>query len=113
MSFPDLHGYELDSQLYSAARLVVLWFSKIERELGLWRQIQVTLVGARLNAANFELERGFPALRSCEISERPTPKGNRKVFLITFVKGQISFECEDIAYAEFSRKIRSLPDSNQ
>ena len=47
MDFPDLSGYGLESHIYSAARLVVLWFSKVDRQLELWRQIQVTLVNAR------------------------------------------------------------------
>lgn len=112
MGLPDFRGYNLDSQIYStASRLIVLWFSKMDYELERWRQIQVTLVNARLSMANMEIARGFPPLRSCELSRKPTAKGNRKLFAIHFDSGEISFECEEITCSEFSRKVRVLRES--
>lgn len=107
MDSPDLRGYDLESQICStASRLVVLWFSKLEHEAERWRQIQVTLIGARLSMANLKIVHGFPPLRSCEISERPTAHGNRIQFSIYFEEGEISFECENMVFSEYARNIK-------
>jgi len=110
MDFPDLSGYGLESHIYSAARLVVLWFSKVDRQLELWRQIQVTLVNARLSMANVEIVGGFPTLKSCRASKKPIPGTYRTELLICFDKGELAFECEAITFTELSRKIRFLPE---
>ena len=112
MELPDLRGYELESHIYSApGRLVIVWFSKIEQEAECWRQIQVTLVGAKLSMVNLEIAQCFPPLSSYKISEKSTAQGSRVEFEIIFDKGEICFECEDITYSEFSRKIRTLQGS--
>jgi hypothetical protein len=107
MAIPNFRGYQLESQMYSATtRLVVLWLSKIEEDR--WRQIQLTLISARLSFADVEIVQGFPTLRSCEITQEPAASGGRRLAL-NFAKGKMVFECEDIAYAEFSRKLRRMP----
>jgi hypothetical protein len=110
MALPDLSGYELESHIHSANRLVVLWFSKTDRQLELWRQIQVTLVNAQLSMANVEIVGSFPTLKYCRISEKPTQGGHRSELLICFDKGMLAFECEAITFTELSRKIRFLPE---
>src|SRR5579862_267043 len=112
MTIPNLRGYELENQIYSAmSRVIVLWFSKIERDAEEWKQIQITLIGARLETANLEIIQGFPPLKSCETSEKQTQQGKRIQFAIYFDKGVMSFECENIACSEYSRKIRVLRSS--
>lgn len=45
---PELSGFEMAAQIESTVdRLVILWFSKIDRDRSLWIQAQVTLVDAR------------------------------------------------------------------
>jgi hypothetical protein len=111
MDLPDLRGYELDSHIcWTPTRLAILWFSKTELEAQLWQQVQVTLVGARLSMASVEIVGGFPALKSYEVSERKTAQGNRLQFELRFDRGEMSFECESIAYSVFSREIRFVED---
>ena len=114
MDLQELRGYQLDNQIYWArGRLVIIWLSKIDRESQQWRQIQLTLVGAKLNEANVVIDQGFPPLISCEISEKSTVDGNRKQFTIHLDGGEISFQCEDIAYTEYSRRIRISSENYQ
>lgn len=106
VSLPDFRGYDMESQVYSSiSRLVVLWFSKIDRKAESWKQIQVTLVNAQLSMANVEIVQSLPPLRSCEATEIETEKGKKISFKVRFDAGELSFECEDIACTEFSRKI--------
>ncbi|MBM3650821.1 MAG: hypothetical protein FJX11_23850 [Alphaproteobacteria bacterium] len=88
----------------TADRLVILWFSKMDRDRGLWTQIQVTLVGARLKRANLEILDTLPQLRSYDIkvisSEPP-----RREFKLDFEPGSLCYECDDIVHSKFSRKI--------
>lgn len=106
MDLPDFRGYELENHIYSAAsRMVLMWFSRIDREAELWRQIQVTLVNAQLKAATFENVQGFPPLKRCEASPN-SDKANNWVFTVLFDAGAISFECEDITWSQFARKVR-------
>jgi hypothetical protein len=110
--FPDLTGYDLDHQVLSTgSRIIILWFSKIERETECWKQIQVTLVGARLNAANLEIFDGFPRMNSCVIYEMPAPRGTIMRLDIHFDAGEISFEFDKFGYSEYSRKINIIRGS--
>jgi hypothetical protein len=78
MELPDLRDYGLESEITSTTgRLVTLSFSKIEPEAERWRQMRLTLVGARLSMASLEIVQGFPPLRSCEASEKTTAHGRR------------------------------------
>jgi len=46
---PDLGGFEMATQIDSTVDgRVILWFFRIDRDRGLWIQVQVTLVGASL-----------------------------------------------------------------
>jgi hypothetical protein len=106
---PDFSGYELESHIYSSfSRIVVLWFGKIEPETESWRQIQVTLVNSRLRFANVEIAQSFPPMRSCEVFEIEGTQGKKLIFQIAFNAGEVSFECEDITYNQYSRRIRII-----
>jgi hypothetical protein len=109
MNFPDLRGYELENHIHTTVpRLVIIWFGKIEREAERWRQVQVTLIGARLNMADVEIVHGFPPLRSVDVSEMNTAGGKRIQIQLCFDGGEIAFECENFTYSEFSHKIQVL-----
>jgi hypothetical protein len=111
MDIPNLSGYELESHIcWTPIRLAILWFSKIERETQSWRQVQVTLVGARLSTASVEIMESFPHLISCEISDTQAAQVNRKQLQLRFDQGEMSFECEEVAYSVFSRQIRHIQD---
>lgn len=106
MDLPDFRGYELENHIYSAAsRVVLMWFSRIDREAKLWRQIQLTLVNAGLKMATFENMQGFPPLKRCEVSPSPG-KVDNWVFTVFFDAGSISFDCEDITWSQLARKVR-------
>ncbi len=114
MTLPDFRGFLLEGQIHAAGtRIIILWFSNIDHELESWRQIQVTLVGARLTAASVEIGTFFPPLRSCEISEKATPRGNRTQIAMTFDQGEMSFECEELVWSEFSRQVRFVRETGQ
>lgn len=107
MNTPDFTGFYFDGEIQSVEeRLTLLWFSKIDRELETWRQIQLTLVCAQLIAADVEINPGFPPFKSCDFSKKSTLHGDRTLIVLSFDKGQISFQCEDIICTEFHRKIR-------
>jgi hypothetical protein len=112
MTLPDLRGYELERQICSTAnRIIVLWFSKLDPEAGLWRQIQVSLVSARLSMASVEIAEGFPPLRSYKVAEKSTPRGDRIELSLYFDAGELSFECETATCSEYARKITSIRSS--
>lgn len=109
MNVPDFHGFQLEGRIYTGGtRLTILWFSRIDHELESWRQIQVTLVGARLVMADVKIGENFPPLVACVVAKMPTPRGERIQLAMSFERGQISFECDDMMCSEFSRKVRFL-----
>lgn len=113
MNVPDFHGFELENHIYSGgARVIILWFSRIDHELESWRQIQVTLVGARLVLADVKIERDFPALLACAASKESTPQGDRIKLEMSFERGAMRFECDDMTCSEFSRKVRFFRESS-
>lgn len=94
----------------TADRLVILWFSKIDRSRSRWIQVQVTLVNARLKQANLEILLAMPKLRSCEVR---TSDGNAKEFRSTFEPGSLCYECEDIVWSEFTRALHVAPEGSE
>jgi hypothetical protein len=93
-------------------RLVILWFSKIDRGRSLWIQVQVTLVNAQLKQASLEILHAMPKLRSCEIRTVGTDP-QRKEFKLDFKPGSLSYECDDIVCSEFTRRIHIAPEENK
>ena len=114
MATPDFRGFELEPHIDAAGgRITILRFSKSDRELHLWRQIQVTLVGARLAMADVKIGEFFPPLRSCDISKKPTPRGELTQLAINFEEGSLVYECDEAVCSEFSRKVRFSRESDQ
>lgn len=110
---PDLSGFELETRIESTVdRLVILWFSKMDRRRSLWIQAQVTLVGARLKQANLEILGTMPRLRSCE-ARTSSADPRMKDFKLDFEPGSLCYECEDIVCSEFTRSIRFAPEVNE
>ncbi len=106
MITPDFRGFELEPQINATGgRIVILWFSKTDRERQLWQQNQVTLVSARLAMADVKIGEFFPPLRSCEISKKPGPRGELTQVSIAFDDGSLVFECDEAVCSEFSRKV--------
>lgn len=107
MTAPDLSGFQFEGKIHSiGTRLVILWFSRLDRKPGVWRQVQLTLVGSRLISANVEIGSSFPPIVSCVISQKQTPNGDRTVISIAFEAGNLDFECEQLICSEFFRNIR-------
>lgn len=110
---PELAGFEMAAQIESTVdRLVILWFSKIDRGRGLWIQAQATLVDARLKQANLEILHAMPKLRSCEMRTVSTDP-QRKEFKLNFEPGSLCYECEDIAWSQFTRRIHFAPEGGK
>lgn len=107
MTTPDFRGFELAPRIDAVGgRIVMLWFAKADREHQVYRQIQVTLVTARLAMADVKIGEFFPPLRSCEISKKPGPRGELTQFAMVFDDGSLVFECEEVVCTEFSQKVR-------
>jgi hypothetical protein len=107
MVTPDFRGFEIEPHIDAAGgRITILRFSRTDRERQLWLQIQVTLVSARLVMADVKIGEFFPPLRSCEISKKPSPRGELTQVSITFDDGSLVFECDEAVSSEFSRKVR-------
>lgn len=109
MKILDLDGYHFDSRIFwSTNRLILLWFSKVEREDQRWTQVQVTLVGARLLIANLEVEQCFPPMTSYEVTRKSSVQGSTTTLLLSFGASELRFECEQLVFSKYSRKIRVL-----
>ena len=110
---PDLGGFEMETHIESTVdRLVILWFSRTDRDRGLWIQVQVTLVGASLKQANLEILQAMPKLRSWTqriVSADP----QRMEFKLDFEPGVLCYECEDVVCSEFTRKVYVAPEVNE
>ena len=93
-------------------RRVILWFTRIDRECGLWIQVQVTLVGASLKRANVEIFQAMPKLRSCTQRTVSTDP-QRMEFKLDFESGTLCYECEDVFCSAFTSKIHMAPEVNE
>jgi hypothetical protein len=114
MVTPDFRGFEMEPHIDAVGgRITILQFSRTDRELQLWRQIQVTLVSARLVMADVKIGEFFPPLRSCDISKKPSPRGELTQVAISFESGSLVYECDEAVCCEFSRKVRFSPESDQ
>ena len=114
MVTPDFRGFELEPHIdATGGRITILRFSRTDRELQSWRQIQLTLVSARLAMADVKIGECFPPLRSCDISKKPTPRGEVTKVAITFDEGSLVYECDEAVCSEFSRKIRFSSETDQ
>ena len=110
---PELSGFEMATQIESTVdRLVILWFSKIDRSRNLWIQAQVTLVNARLKQANLEIVYAMPKLRSCEIRTVGADRQSKE-FKLDFEPGSLCYECDDIVWSEFKRRIHIAPETDK
>jgi hypothetical protein len=68
---PDLGGFEMATQIESTVDgRVILWFFRIDRDRGLWIQVQVTLVGASLKRANLEILQAMPKIAVLDAKNR-------------------------------------------
>jgi hypothetical protein len=106
IDFPDIRGFEMANHIESTVdRLIILWFSQVHRDIKLWKQVQVTLVNARLKIANITITDFIPKMKSYEIIEGSFRNEKNIQFNIKFDDGILCFECEDIVYSEYSRKI--------
>lgn len=111
---PDLSGFEMSKQMESTIdRLIILWFSKIDLDAGLWMQVQVTLVNARIKLANIEIVDAMPRMLSCEVLEQSSSATRKVELRIRFDPGYLSFECDDIVSSQFSRKFLTAPGTKK
>jgi hypothetical protein len=110
---PDLGGFEMATQIESTVDgRVILWFFRIDRDRGLWIQVQVTLVGASLKRANLEILQAMPKLRSWTQRIVNTDP-QRMEFKLDFEPGTLCYECEDVVCSEFTRKVHMAPEVNE
>jgi hypothetical protein len=110
---PDLGGLEMATQIESTVDgRVILWFSRMDRDRGLWIQVQVTLVGASLKQANLEILQAMPKLRSCTQRTVSTDP-QRMAFRLDFEPGTLCYECEDVVCSEFTRNVYMAPEVNE